>query len=88
MRQLKLDTDKSKIGYVSIRGWAFGLTLLLSIAAIGVTFARGLNLGGDFVGGLSIEATFKQPPPIAELRSTIDAQHAGEAGLSPYVDNP
>ena len=88
MRLLKLVPDNTNIDFVSLRKWAFGLTALLTVIAVFATVTRGLNLGVDFVGGLSIEASFQQPPPLAELRSTIDAQQDGEVGLSPYADNP
>jgi preprotein translocase subunit SecF len=88
MRLLKLVPDNTNIGFVSLRGWAFGLTALLTVVAVFATFTRGLNLGVDFVGGLSMEATFVQPPPLADLRAVVDAQGEGDAGLSPYLDNP
>ncbi|MDB5691674.1 MAG: secF, partial [Alphaproteobacteria bacterium] len=88
MRLLKLVPDNTNIGFVRLRAWAFGLTALLTVVAVFATVTRGLNLGVDFVGGLSIEATFKQPPPLGDLRSTIDQQGVGEASLSPYTDNP
>ena len=87
MRLLKLVPDNTNIDFVSLRKWAFGLTALLTIIAVFATVTRGLNLGVDFVGGLSIEAVFKQPPPLADLRGTIDQQAAG-AVISPYADNP
>src|SRR3954466_10465576 len=89
MRLLKLVPDNTNIDFVSLRKWAFGLTALLTAIALFATVTRGLNLGVDFVGGLSIEAVFKQPPPLGDLRSTIDSQqNAGDANLSPYVENP
>src|SRR3954462_655666 len=87
MRLLKLVPDNTNIDFVSLRKWAFGLTALLTAIALFATVTRGLNLGVDFVGGLSIEAAFKQPAPLADLRGTIDPQAVG-AVLSPYADNP
>jgi preprotein translocase subunit SecF len=87
MRLLKLVPDNTNIDFVSLRKWAFGLTALLTVIAVFATVTRGLNLGVDFVGGLSIEAVFKQQPPLGDLRGTI-GQHAEGAVLSPYADNP
>jgi preprotein translocase subunit SecF len=88
MRLLKLVPDNTNIGFVRLRGWAFGLTALLTVIAVGAVLSRGLNLGVDFVGGLSIEATFKQPPQVEDLRRVVDQQGEGQANLSQYLENP
>jgi preprotein translocase subunit SecF len=88
MRLLKLVPDNTNIGFVSLRGWAFGLTALLTVIAVFATVTRGLNLGVDFVGGLSIEVTFPQPPHLDDLRAVVDRQGEGEASLTQYADNP
>src|SRR4051794_23862966 len=88
MRLLKLVPDNTNIGFVRLRAWAFGLTALLTVIAVFATVTRGLNLGVDFVGGISVEATFQQPPPIEQLRGIIDRLGEGEANLTQYVDNP
>jgi preprotein translocase subunit SecF len=88
MRLLKLVPDNTNIGFVSLRGWAFGLTALLTVVAVFATVTRGLNLGVDFVGGLSIETTFPQPPHLDDLRAVVDRQGEGEASLTQYADNP
>ncbi|WP_242139478.1 MULTISPECIES: protein translocase subunit SecF [unclassified Sphingomonas] len=81
MRLLKIVPDNTNLPFVSLRKWAFGLTLLLSIAALALVFTRGLNLGVDFVGGLMIEEKFATPPSLDKLRATIDRLELGEARL-------
>jgi preprotein translocase subunit SecF len=88
MRLLKLVPDNTNIDFVRLRGWAFGLTALLTVIAVFFTVTRGLNLGVDFRGGLSIEATFKQAPDVGALRGVVDQLGEGEAFISPYLDNP
>lgn len=81
MRLLKLVPDNTNLPFVSLRRWAFGLTLLLSIAAVALVLARGLNLGVDFVGGLMIEEKFAAPPSLDRLRATVERLELGEVRL-------
>ena len=81
MRLLKLVPDNTNLPFVSLRKWAFGLTILLTIAAVALVFARGLNLGVDFVGGLMIEEKFVTQPSTDKLRTAIDNLHLGEVRL-------
>ncbi|GAA3250979.1 hypothetical protein GCM10020258_06340 [Sphingomonas yabuuchiae] len=82
MRLLKLVPDNTNIDFVRLRGWAFGLTLALTLLAVGVTFAKGLNLGVDFVGGLMIEEKF---PPAFGRPGPLGRRRAGR-GRSQYPD--
>ena len=87
MRLLKLVPDNTNIGFVSLRGWAFGLTTLLTIIAVFATVTKGLNLGVDFVGGLMVEAKFDRPAPIDQLRSDLDKLALGEVSLQQFGAN-
>ncbi|WP_174285109.1 protein translocase subunit SecF [Sphingomonas bacterium] len=86
MKLLKLVPDNTNIDFVSLRKWAFGLTLLLSIVAVGLVVARGLNFGVDFKGGLMIEEKFASAPDLDRVRTTIDRLNYGEAALQQYAD--
>ena len=86
MKLLKLVPDNTNIDFVRLRGWAFGLTLLLSVLAVGLTFAKGLNFGVDFEGGLMIEEKFASPPDLDRVRAVVDAQNLGEASLQQFGD--
>ena len=81
MRLLKIVPDNTNLPFVSLRKWAFALTMLLTIGAIALVFARGLNLGVDFVGGLIIEEKFTAPPSTDTLRQAVDRLNLGEARL-------
>ncbi|MFK3889027.1 protein translocase subunit SecF [Sphingomonas sp. NPDC079357] len=86
MKLLKLVPDDTNIDFVRLRGLAFGLTLLLSVLAVGITFYKGLNFGVDFEGGLMIEERFAQTPDLNRVRSVVDAQGVGEAALQQFGD--
>ncbi|MBB5711885.1 protein translocase subunit SecF [Sphingomonas xinjiangensis] len=81
MRLLKLIPDNTNIGFVRIRHIAFAVTLLLTIAAVALVGIRGLNMGVDFVGGVSIEEKFTNAPQVDEVRSTVNGLGFGEATL-------
>ncbi len=81
---LKLVPDNTNIGFVKLRFIAFGLTLLLTIGAAGLLAIRGLNLGVDFVGGLTMQAEFASPPPLDGLRSRVNAVGVGESNLQEF----
>jgi preprotein translocase subunit SecF len=84
MRLLKLVPDNTNIGFVRARYVAFALTMLLTIAAIALAVTRGLNLGVDFVGGVMIEAKFKQPAELDRLRGQLDALKVGDVSLQQF----
>jgi preprotein translocase subunit SecF len=81
MRLLKIIPDNTNIQFVRIRHIAFAVTLLLTIAAVAIVGMRGLNMGVDFVGGVSIEEKFATAPQLDEVRSTVNGLGLGEATL-------
>ncbi|RDE07138.1 protein translocase subunit SecF [Sphingomonas aracearum] len=87
MKLLKIVPDNTNFDFVRLRGWAFGLTLALSLIAIGLTAWHGLNLGVDFRGGLMIEEKFPSTPPLDKVRSVVDGLGVGEANLQLVGDN-
>ncbi|WP_017978786.1 protein translocase subunit SecF [Sphingomonas melonis] len=86
MRLLKIVPDNTNIDFVRLRGWAFGLTLALSLLAVGLTVVKGLNFGVDFVGGLMIEEKFPTQPDQNKVRQVIDGLGVGEAALQQFGD--
>jgi preprotein translocase subunit SecF len=81
---LKLVPDNTNIGFVRMRFVAFALTVLLTIGSIGLLATRGLNLGVDFVGGLTMEVEFKQPPALDALRVKVDSLGVGTSALQEF----
>ncbi|MEG3088978.1 protein translocase subunit SecF [Sphingomonas sp. PB4P5] len=86
MRLLKIVPDNTNLPFVSLRKWAFALTMALSLASVGLVWAKGLNFGVDFVGGLMIEEKFVTAPNVDQLRQTIDRLGVGDAQLQPFGD--
>ena len=84
MRLLKIVPDNTNIDFVRLRGWAFGLTMALTLIAVGLVATRGLNFGVDFVGGLMIEERFPTPPNDARVRETVDRLGFGEAQIQRF----
>ncbi|MDQ0251578.1 preprotein translocase subunit SecF [Sphingomonas kyeonggiensis] len=81
MRLLKIIPDNTNIGFVRVRFIAFAITMLLTIAAVALVGVRGLNMGVDFVGGVSIEEQFQSPPHLDQVRETVNGLGFGEAAL-------
>jgi preprotein translocase subunit SecF len=81
---LKLVPDNTNIGFVRVRFIAFALTLALTLGSLALLATRGLNLGVDFVGGLTMEVEFKQPPPLDALRSKVDSLGVGQSALQEF----
>ena len=81
---LKLVPDNTNIGFVRLRYIAFALTLALTLGSLALLATRGLNLGVDFVGGLTMEVEFKSPPPLDALRTEVETLGVGTAALQEF----
>ena len=86
MRLLKIVPDNTNIGFVRLRHVAFGVTALLTVLSLALVVFRGLNLGVDFRGGLTIEETFTSPPSLDRLRALVDSLGVGQATLQQVGD--
>jgi preprotein translocase subunit SecF len=80
MKLLKLIPDNTNIKFLRWRIPFYTVSVLLMAASLALVFAKGLNLGVDFVGGQMIRVTFTESAeaPIAELREEVDALGYGE----------
>ncbi|MGL4543669.1 MAG: protein translocase subunit SecF [Polymorphobacter sp.] len=81
---LKIVPDNTNIGFVRMRFWAFALTIALTLGSIALIGVRGLNLGVDFIGGLTMEVEFKAPPKLDELRAQVEGLNVGQAALQEF----
>ena len=84
MRLLKLVPDNTNIDFMRWRTVGLVISLLLTIASIGLVATRGLNLGVDFVGGQMVRVSFSEPVQIDTLRSRIEALNLGDATIQEF----
>jgi preprotein translocase subunit SecF len=84
MKLLKLVPDNTNLDFMRIRNIALILSLLLTAAAWSLVFAKGLNLGVDFVGGQVVRTTFAQPIDVEQLRGRVNALGIGEANIQEF----
>jgi preprotein translocase subunit SecF len=61
----------TRFPFMNTRKVWYGLSSVLIIASIGLVAVRGLNLGVDFTGGVTVETNFPQAPNIETLRTAL-----------------
>jgi len=57
--------------FMATRKVWYTLSAVLMVASFVLFFTRGLNLGIDFTGGVSAQATFSHAPSVDEVRSKL-----------------
>ncbi|MFU0503017.1 protein translocase subunit SecD [Pseudaminobacter sp. NGMCC 1.201702] len=73
--------DKTSISFMNARFLGIAMSIMLSLASIGLFIKPGLNYGIDFKGGIQVEITTSQPADLAQLRSTLGDLDLGEVAL-------
>ncbi len=61
----------TRFPFMNTRKVWYGLSAVLIVASLALVAIRGLNLGVDFTGGVTVETNFPQPPNIETLRSAL-----------------
>lgn len=69
--------SNSRIGFMSSRKIAYAVSAVMFVISLGAIFTKGLNLGVDFTGGVTIEAAFSREADPEALRAGLS-----QAGFS------
>jgi preprotein translocase subunit SecF len=64
---------QSRIGFMRVRKAAYVLSIALFVISLGAIIFKGLNLGVDFTGGVTIEAKFSTEADLDRLRRDLAA---------------
>ena len=67
------------INFMGVRNFAFALTMLLTLIALGSWFFKGLNFGLDFTGGSQIELSYDKPADLGQVREQLAAAGYADA---------
>jgi preprotein translocase subunit SecF len=62
----------TRFPFMNTRKVWYGLSALLIVGSLALVAIRGLNLGVDFTGGVTVETNFAQAPNIDALRAALD----------------
>src|SRR5262249_22664089 len=83
---LKLRSGTPSFRYMRARFLGIGLSIVLSLASIGLLIKPGLNYGVDFTGGVLIEAKSPRPADLARLRDELAGAGLGDVAMQEFGD--
>ena len=84
MFRLRLIPDHTDIPFLRLRRGFFVFSATLIVLSIVLLFAKGLNFGIDFEGGILIEVGTEQKADIAGMRATLGDLGLGEVSLQEF----
>jgi preprotein translocase subunit SecF len=85
LRLLRIVPDDTSFDFIRFRRISFPISAVLSIVAITLYFAVGLNFGIDFIGGTRMEVQSKVGPiDIAKMRATLAQLGLGDIQLKEF----
>ena len=87
MWRLRLIPDKTDIPFLRWRNILFAFSAALAIISVVLLFAKGLNFGIDFEGGILIEVGSEKPADISDMRVTLGGLGLGEVSLQEFGSN-
>jgi SecD/SecF fusion protein len=79
----------TKVDFISKRRIFYALSIVVTVAGLGTFFMKGPKAYGiDFTGGQIQEYSFKTPPSIDVLRTTLDELNLGTSAIQQFKENP
>ncbi len=75
----------TRFPFMQTRKVWYGLSAVLIVASIGLVAVRGLNLGVDFTGGVTVETNFPQAPNIESLRTALAKSGVANAQVQAFA---
>ena len=61
-------------------------SIILTLLSLGAIFAKGLNLGLDFTGGVSATAVYEKPVERSQVQNTLASHHINDSVIQ-YLGN-
>lgn len=84
---IRIVPDGTSISFMKARFFGIGLSIVLSLASIGLFIKPGLNYGIDFKGGIQVEASTPDGVSLASLRDELGKLDLGEVSLQQIGEN-
>ena len=74
----------TRFPFMNTRKVWYGLSAFLIVASLALVTIRGLNLGVDFTGGVTVETSFPAAPDIDKLRAALVKAGIGSAQVQAF----
>jgi len=87
MWRVRLIPDRTDIPFLRWRNGLFAFSAALAIISVVLLFAKGLNFGIDFEGGILMEVGSEKPADISDMRITLGGLGLGEVTLQEFGSN-
>jgi len=84
--RLRLVPEKTNIDFFKAQWATFGLSVVLTVAALAAWAIVGLNFGIDFKGGTTIRTESTQAVDIGAYRKALEGQPLGDVSITQVFD--